>query len=187
MSLKDKEKWNDKYSGPEFVTGRDACDWLIQNRDLLSGKGQALDIASGEGRNSVYAAAQGYEVLAIDVSETGMEKAESLAKEKNLNIRTLIADLDGYSPEENAYDLILCFNFLNRRLFPEIRRALKPGGLVFYETFTTDYLKYSGFKREWVLEPNELLREFQEFRVLRYRDVDQDPKAFASIVARKLR
>lgn len=186
MSLKDKEKWNEKFSVPDFVAGRDPSDWLIQNRDLLSGSGQALDIAAGEGRNAIFAATLGFEVLAVDISEVGLRKAHSLAQEKNLNIQTLIADLDSYNPGKNAYDLVLCFNFLNRRLFPEIITALKPGGLVFYETFTTDYLKYSSFKREWVLEPNELLQVFRDFRILRYQEVDRDSKAFASIVARKL-
>ena len=80
---------------------------------------------------------------------------------------------------------ILCFNFLERRLYPAIRNGLKPGGLIFYETFTVDYLKYSNFKKEWVLDYNELLREFSEFRILRYREVDSDEKAFASLVAFK--
>ena len=80
----------------------------------------------------------------------------------------------------------LCFNFLERKLFPEIRKTLKPGGILFYETFNVDYLKYSNFKKEWVLEQNELLRVFDDFRILRYREVDEDPKAFASLIAQKL-
>ncbi len=71
-------------------------------------------------------------------------------------------------------------------MFPGIRQALKPGGLLFYETFTVDYLKYSRFKKEWVLEANELLQAFSDFRILRYQEVDENPKAFASLVAQKL-
>jgi len=185
MSVKDKEKWDQKYRGREYITGKEPCEWLTANSDLLSGRGKALDIATGEGRNAVYAASLGYEVLGIDVSEVGLKKAQELAKEKNIKINTLITDLDDYQFEDNAFDLVLCFNFLERKLFPGIRRTLKRGGLIFYETFTVDYLKYSGFKREWVLEYNELLKEFQDFHILRYREVDRDEKAFASLVARK--
>ncbi len=185
MSLKDKEKWDAKYGVPEYITSKEPCLWLKDNADLLSGTGTALDIASGEGRNAVFAAERGYETLAIDVSAIGLEKARSLAQEKNLTIETRVVDLDNWNFEQNAFDLVLCFNFLDRRIFPDIRNTLKSGGLIFHETFTIDYLKYSNFKREWVLEHNELLDVFNGFHILRYREVDRDNTAFASLVAKK--
>ena len=113
------------------------------------------------------------------------EKPKPLRRKKNAGITTVLADLDSNSLKENEYDLILCFNFLERSLFSGIHQALKPGGLLFYETFTVDYLKYSNFKKEWVLEENELLQAFSDFRILRYQEVDENPKAFASLVAQK--
>lgn len=186
MSLKDKEKWNAKYSSEEYITGKDPCEWLKSHIKLLCKEGKALDIAAGEGRNSVFIASLGYEVTSMDISETALAKAKALAKEKNTKITTVFADLDNSSFPENEYDLVLCFNFLERKLFPEIRRTLKPGGILFYETFTIDYLKYSNFKREWVLEHNELLKVFEDFRILRYREVDEDLKGYASLIAQKL-
>ena len=94
-------------------------------------------------------------------------------------------DLDNWEIKQNAFDLILCFNFLDRQILPAIKCALKPGGLMFYETFTVDYLKYSSFKREWVLEHNELLDAFSELRILYYREVDVNNKALASLIALK--
>jgi SAM-dependent methyltransferase len=152
---------------------------------MLDGKGSALDIASGEGRNAVFVAEKGYETLAVDVSSTGLKKARALADEKGVAIKTCVADLDNWKIEQNTFDLILCFNFLDRKIFPSIKSALKPGGLIFYETFTVDYLKYSSFKREWVLEHNELLDAFNELRILSYREVDTNDKAFASLIALK--
>lgn len=186
MSLKDKEKWESKYDADEYITGKEPSDWLEINAGLLDGHGKALDIAGGEGRNSVFAARKGYEVTCMDISENALRKAHILAQEKNTKIKTILADLDNSSLKENEYDLVLCFNFLDRNLFSGIRQTLKSGGLLFYETFTLDYLKYSSFKKEWVLEANELLQEFSDFRILRYREVDENPKAFASLVARKL-
>ena len=186
MSLKDKEKWNQKYQAAEYALSKVPCDWLAENTDLLSGKGNALDIACGDGHNSVYAASLGYEVLGIDISEAGIEKALALAKEKKVSIKTQVTDLDDFEFTQNGYDLVLCFNFLDRRLFPGICATLKPGGLVFYETFNLDHLKYTSFKKEWVLKYNELLDQFKNFRILRYRELDRDQKGFASIVARKM-
>ena len=185
MSLKDKEKWNHKYRVPEYITGKEPVEWLKDHSDMLNGKGSALDIASGEGRNAVFAAEKGYETLAVDISATGLEKAHTLADEKGVTIQTCVVDLDNWKIEQNAFDLILCFNFLDRKIFPSIKSALKPGGLIFYETFTVDYLKYSSFKREWVLEHNELLDAFNELRILGYREVDTKGTAFASLIALK--
>jgi SAM-dependent methyltransferase len=92
-------------------------------------------------------------------------------------------DLDDYCIETSAYDLILCFQFLNRRLFPQIIKGLKPGGWLIYETFNRDYLKYTNFREEWVLDYNELLRQFSDLRVMRYRELDKDEKGLSSLVA----
>jgi len=186
MSLKDKEKWDNKYSGEEYINGKEPSSWLEENAGLLNSNGKALDLAGGEGRNSIFVASRGYQVTCMDISENGLQKAQALAREKNTKITTLLADLNNNSLPENEYDLVLCFNFLDRNMFSGIHQTLKPGGLLIYETFTLDYLKYSSFKKEWVLEINELLHAFRDFRVLRYREVDEDPKAFASLVAQKL-
>ena len=185
MSLKDQKKWNHKYRVPEYITGKEPVEWLKNHSDMLNGNGSALDIASGEGRNAVFAAEKGYQTLAVDISTTGLEKAHALADEKGVTIETCVVDLDNWGIEQNAFDLILCFNFLDRRIFPAITNALKPGGLIFYETFTVDYLKYSSFKREWVLEHNELLDAFSGLRIVGYREVDTNDKAFASLIALK--
>ena len=129
----------------------------------------------------------GYEAWGVDISDVGISHAESLARENNLTIHTQIADLDHYNIDENAYDLILCFYFLDRNLFDGIRKGLKPGGILIYETFTVNYLQYSSFKREWVLEKNELLEAFSGLKILDYQEVDepQNKFAYASLVARK--
>jgi len=185
MAQKDQEKWDRKYLAGEYITGKEPCRWLTDNLELLTGNGRALDLAAGEGRNAVFLVTLGYDVLGVDISPVGIQKAKTLAKEKGVDFSAKIADLDYYEIPENSFDLIVCFNFLDRGLFPAIRKALKPAGMIFYETFNIDYLKYSSFKREWVLEPGELLREFTDLRILRYREVDNGEKGFASIVCQK--
>ena len=88
-------------------------------------KGKALDIAAGEGRNSIFAASLGYEVVCMDISEVALSKARALASKNNVKITTVSVDLDNNSLPENEYDLVLCFNFLERNLFPEIHNTLK--------------------------------------------------------------
>ena len=185
MSLKDKEKWDSKYSVSEHITNKRPADWFKNHVGLLKGSGLALDIASGEGRNAVFAAENGYQTLAVDISAPGLKKAQALAEKKGVSIETRVVDLDDWQVSKNIFDLILCFNFLDRRIFSTIKNALRPGGLIIYETFTIDYLKYSNFKREWVLEHNELLDIFSEFRILGYREIDDNHKAYASLIGMK--
>ena len=187
MSLKDKEKWNAKYGSSSRQVEREPSRWLADHADLLDGRGKALDIAMGEGRNTLFAASLGYEAWGIDISDIGISRAESLARENKLTIHTQIADLDDFRIDEDAYDLIICFYFLDRQLFKSIHKGLRPSGILVYETFTVDHLKYSGLKREWVLEKNELREAFSELNVLDYQEADEpeNEKAYASLVARK--
>ncbi len=185
MSVKDKEKWNKKYRNPDHIPSTEPVEWLAEQSAYLAGSGRALDLAMGEGRNAVFVAERGYDVLGVDVSEAGVEKARDLAREQQTSINAACADLDDFQIEKNAFDLILCFYFLDRRLFSEIRAGLRPGGLVYFETFNAGHLKYTSFKKEWVLGDRELLREFEGFKILKYREVDRDEKSYSSLVARK--
>ena len=186
MGQKDQEKWDAKYRSKEYITGKEPCSWLIDNAELLNGEGRALDLTIGEGRNATYLAVLGYNVLGLDISRVGIDKAHALANEKGVSFSTEIVDLDNYELPLKEFDLIICFNFLERRLFQGIRDALKPNGILFYETFNVDYLKYSNFKEEWVLKSGELLREFAQFLILRYRELDNGEKGVASIVCQKM-
>lgn len=75
---------------------------------------------------------------------------------------------------------------MQRDLFPQIKKALKPGGMVVIETYNTDYLKYNArFKPEWALQKNELLNLFKDFKILRYQAVDDGKLAYSSILAQR--
>ncbi len=185
MSLKDKEKWDSKYSREEGLAEREPCDWLTENRSALPEKGRVLDLAMGEGRNAIFAASLGYDVLGVDISAIGVSHAESFANHQGVSLDTKVVDLDTWIPPENSFDLVICFYFLDRRLFPAIRDSLKAGGLIVFETFNRDHLKYSGLKPEWVLDHGELLKVFADFRILHYRETDDNEKGTASLLARK--
>ena len=96
MSLKDKEKWDAKYAGDIYITGKEPCEWLKSHSELLTGKGKALDIAGGEGRNGVFVATLGYEVVSLDISDVALAKAKKLAKEKNVKILFIKLSQLGY-------------------------------------------------------------------------------------------
>jgi len=184
-ATKDKKRWNRKYDTEQYVFGKTPIPFLQEHFHLLP-KGKTLDIAMGEGRNGVFLATKGFHVTGIDISETGLKKAETLAKEQGVSIETQVVDLETYQLSPETYDVIICTYYLQRDLFPQMIKALKPGGIVVVETYTLGHLKYrSRFPRQYLLEPNELLHHFTDLTVLRYQMRDDGQAAYASILAQK--
>jgi 2-polyprenyl-3-methyl-5-hydroxy-6-metoxy-1,4-benzoquinol methylase len=188
----DQEKWNRRFGRKEFTLGREPNPFLKKHLSLLS-KGRALDIATGEGRNAVFLAQHGFEVDAVDISREGLKKARKLALEKGVKVNAFLVDLDRYEIEEDRYDLIANLYFLKRRLIPKIRKGLKKGGKVIFETYILEHrtLAAGGPRQaKYFLKPNELLRLFQGFRILFYREgISREGgrrKAVASLIAEKI-
>jgi tellurite methyltransferase len=181
---KDKDRWNSKYETEVYLFGEKPIPFLVDNVHLLR-KGKVLDIAMGEGRNGVYLATQGFEVLGLDISEKGLEKAHNLAKKNKVTIETKVVDLESFTLEPNSYDVILCTYYMQKDLFKQFQSALKPGGMIVVETYNVDYLKYAQFSRKWALDTNEMLDIFKGLRVIRYQDYDDGKEAYSSIIAQK--
>lgn len=163
------------------------AQFLVDNVDLLP-KGRTLDIAMGDGRNSVYLAVMGFEVEGIDISKEAVNSALESARKSRVNITAKVADLEGdFYIEESAYDVIVCFNYLHRPLISHIKRGLRRGGMVVYETYIVEQARFGKPKNPaYLLRHNELLDMFHEFRCLRYREgIIENRKAIAGIIAEK--
>ncbi len=187
-SGKDREKWDRRFSGSDFIYGTEPAGFLADNVELLPAKGRALDVAAGEGRNAVFLARHGLEVEAVDISEVGLEKAQRLAEAAGVTIRTIVADLGDYSIPKQRYDVVVVINYLERDLIDDLKSALRPGGLVIYETYTVaqlDIPEAHHLRREYLLELGELQAMFEDFEILEYTETADDHKAVASLIARK--
>jgi tellurite methyltransferase len=187
----DQKRWDERFGKKEFALGKEANLFLKRHISLFP-RGKALDIATGEGRNAVFLAQHGFDVDAVDISKIGLKKARKLAKEAGAKIHPLHADLDTYKIGEGQYDLITNFYFLNRSLIPSIKKGIKKGGWVVFETYILEHrsLATGGPKQlKYFLKPNELLRFFNKFRILRYREgifLERGrKKAIASLIAEK--
>jgi tellurite methyltransferase len=161
--------------------------FLVDNIDLLP-KGRALDIAMGSGRNSIFLAKLGFEVEGVDLSETAVQNALQFAQQNGLNMVGKAADLENnYQIKEDYYELIICFNYLQRSLIPQIKKGLKIGGMIVYETYLIDQIQFGRpHNPDFLLRHNELLDIFRDFRCLRYREgIIENRKAIASLIALK--
>jgi len=187
----DKKRWNERFKGKGFAFGKEPNPFLKKYIRLLP-KGRALDLAAGEGRNAVFLARNGFEVDAVDISRIGLKKAKKLSEESGVKIQTICADLKIFPIEKEKYNLIANFYFLRRSLIPKIKKGLKKGGRVIFETYILEQRKIGteGPKQaRYFLKPNELLRLFKDFRVRFYREgifkEGGRRKAVASLIAEK--
>jgi SAM-dependent methyltransferase len=170
-----QDQWNERYRRGEHSA--DAPDAFLvacaEYWDLL-GSRVAADLACGAGRHAVHLAEQGFETTAIDFAEAGLVATRERAARRGLDVATRMLDLEAPAADlgAEAFDLIVAVHFLHRPLFAAIKRALRPGGLVVYKTYTRDQLALpeGPTNPAYVLEPNELLREFSDYRVLRYEE-----------------
>jgi dihydroneopterin aldolase len=157
------------------------CAGLAPSRFLVEQlhrlpKGKALDVAAGNGRHSLFLASRGYHVDAIDRDENALAQLSAAARARMLAaVTTRSIDLEQpapYAPDlgKESYDVIVVFFYLHRSLFPSLIEALKPGGVLVYETFTTDnYFHHKHPKRwEFCLAPNELLRLTSSLHIWHY-------------------
>jgi tellurite methyltransferase len=166
-------------------------------------RGPALDIACGSGRHALVLAARHQHVTAVDWSGAGLDVLEARARAMRVPIRRISslekagkalpggidlmqADLERLKLPENSFELILCMQYLQRSLFPQLSRALRPGGVLLFETYTRAHLEFAGGPRnpEYLLEAGELRDAFPGLRVIFYREL-RAGQGIASLVAQK--
>ncbi len=197
----DTQEWDDRYRQPGYWAGKEPAEFLREVLPLLP-RGTALDLASGEGRNAVFLAQQGYQVFAVERSRVGLEKTEALARENGVSCQwatqltsphkqsaqlfLVQADLESFVLPSAQFDVVLCFKYLQRPLLPFLQRALRRHGMLVYETHTLAQLNFAGGPRspEFLLQPGELRLAFSTMEILFYSELCAG-KGMASLLARK--
>jgi len=197
------EHWDERYRRLDYPAGTEPAELLRQILPILP-RGRALDLASGTGRNALFLAANGWQVVGVDSSRVALERAEALAQARGFGVHwiasvaprlsskqsglwLLEANLERLDLPSAQFELVICFNYLQRSLFPAIRRALRSDGVLVYETYTLDQLVFphGPHCREHLLRPGELREAFGDLQILFYREFCAG-KGTASLVARKL-
>jgi SAM-dependent methyltransferase len=177
------ERWETRFSGPEYHFGTEPNAFLKRKAGLLKRGGRALSIADGEGRNGVFIAEQGLDVLAMDFSPKALAKSQALAKARGVTIKTEQADLDTWQWPVAAFDVVAAIFFqfceppLRARVFANIKAALKPGGLLLMEGYTPKQLEYKtgGPSQVENLYTRALLEQsFADFTSLEIEEYDAD-------------
>ena len=160
--------------------------WLVDHAHLLPATGDALDVASGSGRHAFWLAARGLTTLAIDRSAAAIAGIRENAARLGLPVRAEIVDLETNETTlpVGAYDAIVVVHYLHRALFPALTAALKPGGVLVYETFIrAQALRGKPTNPAFLLEPGELRDLVAPLEVLAGREGEFEGKMLASVIA----
>jgi tellurite methyltransferase len=195
-----QSEWDAKYRLTADAPAEPAS--IVRELLPLLPRGTALDLASGIGRHAMLLASRGQQVTAVDWSNVALKILEASGQAAQVPVRhvssidsrctvhggidLLQADLEQIQLREESFELILCIQYLQRSLFPQISRALRPGGVLLLETFTHAQLEFAGGPRhpDHLLEMGELRNAFPELRVLFYREL-RAGQGIASLLAQK--
>ncbi len=170
MNDKTKEKWDRNYDACSSTYPAPA-EVLRQNQHLLPTQGTALDLACGRGANAICLAENGLSVSAWDISASALKHLSNEAVKKGLLIEIDSRNISEQPPEPNSFDIITVSNFLERELIDTIRNAVKPNGLIFYQTFIIDKTSNVGPNNpDYLLGKNELLNLFNNWDIIFYKE-----------------
>jgi SAM-dependent methyltransferase len=146
--MSELERWQTRFGAPDYIFGKEPNAFLKAQAHRLPKSGSALSIADGEGRNGVWLAEQGLDVLAVDFSPAALEKSRALAAERGVYLRTEVADVTTWRWPVAAFDVVVAifvqvvFPAERTVFFANLKRVLKPGGLLLMQGYRTDQLKY---------------------------------------------
>ena len=173
--------WDQRYASADYHFGTEPSVFLVQNTALLEPGCEALAIADGEGRNSVFLAERGLRVTAMDSSEVGLKKARRLARARNALVDFRLADLRYWEWEPDKFDLVAAIFIqfadpeFRSEIFDGIERTLKPGGLMMLHGYTTRQIEF-GTGGPPVIEQlysrDMLADRFSDWDILRLAEYD---------------
>lgn len=173
--------WDQRFSSADYVYGTEPNAFLVSHAHRLRPGMSAPAVADGEGRNGVWLAGQGLNVLSIDASRVGLAKARDLADRLGVNIDMEVADLSAWAWPQDRFDLVAAIFIqfagppLRDEIFAGMQRALKPGGLLLLQGYRPEQLAYGtgGPPDATQLYTADLLREaFAGMRILHLAEHD---------------
>jgi 2-polyprenyl-3-methyl-5-hydroxy-6-metoxy-1,4-benzoquinol methylase len=196
--------WNERFDKEEFIFGKEPNEYLVEKaKQYLKSKNKVLCIADGEGRNGVWLARQGMQVVGFDASDIALVKAKQFAKEHQVEVEYSFSDTDSYAWPENTYDAVIGIFIqfadpeMRARIFQQTYKTLKPGGLFILQGYTPKQLEYKTGGPSLIehLYTEEMIRDLaKDFKILELvsyeKELSEGPRhtgmsAILGLVAKK--
>jgi len=185
MSEARRDHWDRRWAEGRHSDGLPP-DWVVEIEEFRAAGGRALDLAGGAGRVALWLARRGFQVTLTDFSSVALSRGVEEASEAGLEISALELDLESLLLPPGSWDVITCFHYLQRDLFPRMQEALTPGGLLVTEIATRRNLeRHERPSGRFLLEPQELLGLLAPLEVIYYREGWFEEHCVARGVARR--
>jgi SAM-dependent methyltransferase len=190
----EKDRWNKVFSSPQPVFNSNPNAFLVE---AVRGRhpGMALDLGMGQGRNALFLAQQGWAVTGVDISDVALSQARQQAERMHLKLTAVLLDAKDFDFGSERWDLVAVIYFPASPYVARIHRGLKPGGIVVMEAFHRDSGEKHRLGDGVVFGSNDLVKLFEDFRILRYEDVlapsdwnpagEREPARLVRLVAQK--
>lgn len=184
----DRQRWEERYAAGGRYPDEGPSEFLVAHADLI--RGRVLDVAAGVGRNALFLARRGNTVEAIDISLAGLRVCRAAALTEGLRLLPVQADLESFPLPVDRYDAAINIRYLQRSLFEPLQRAVKPGGIILFETFLIDQLGVGHIKNPaFLLQRGELRSAFSSCQLLVYEEGvfpgREQPAYLARMLARR--
>jgi len=165
-----RARWDRRHAAAADVGA--PAEVLLRNAHLLPMQGVALDLACGRGANALWLAEHtGLAIHAWDFSPVAVDTLRSAARVRGLRVVATERDVIGRPPDPDSFDVVVVTHFLERAIAPALAAALRPGGLLLFQTFSREAVSDRGpSTSEWRLARNELLTLFAGLVVRAYRE-----------------
>ena len=173
--------WDERYALEGFAFGTEPNDFLRQEAHRIP-PGRVLCLGEGEGRNSVFLAEQGYEVVGVDRSQVGMDKAQDLAQERGVFIETVVTSIEDFDLNEGEWQGIISIFFhlppeLRKKVNESVVKGLAPGGVLIMEAYTPRQLDFGTGgppDLERLISLDTVQKEFDGLEFLVSHEVERD-------------
>ena len=174
-------QWNLRYGNQEYFYGTEPNDFLKENAHLVP-NGSVLCLADGEGRNSAFLAAMGWDVSSVDISDIGVEKTKKLAANKGVTVDAQVGDLTTFDLGKNKWQgVISIFAHLPESLRQDVHRrvieSLAPGGVFLLEAYTVAQIgRGTGGPQvpELLMSAEALARELAPLEIVQLEELERD-------------
>lgn len=172
--------WDERFASKQYVYGTEPNDFLAEHAGLL--EGPVLSLAEGEGRNAVFLASLGHQVLGVDHSAVGLAKARKLAASRGVAIQTELADLTTYTPPADTFGAVVSIfahlpSHRRKRLHQRVVQALKPDGVILLEGYSKAQIdRGTGGPKDidMLLSRAEIEQEFSSFEIVLSRELERE-------------
>lgn len=185
MSFTDATQfWNERFDTDQFIFGKEPNEYLVEAATkYLKKSDKVLCVADGEGRNSVWLASRGMQVVGFDASDVAIRKAKQFAVDNEVSVQYIFSDTDSFNWQINQYDAVVAIFIqfadpaMRERIFQGMHQVLKPGGILILQGYTPKQLEYKTGGPTLIehLYTEELIRELaKDFEILELKSYEKE-------------